>query len=327
MPRQVGFQGEPGAFGEEAIAALWPNDADPVPLPTFADVVRAVAGGQVDVGVLPVENSIAGTVQESVDALRTSAAIQVVGETTMRITQCLMAPEGASMETLATVESHPVALAQCRAFLSRYAWITAVPVSDTAGAARDVAVARDSSRGAIAGRRAALRYGLAILAEGIEDDSASHTRFIVIAPATNGSRPHCQSLSKPWRRFHAVRGATTVEADDPQLIRAATRELLLAILDRNDVQEDQVVSVLFSATADLTSDFPARAARDLGWLDTPLMCMTEIPVRGALERCIRVMLHIERQQPRARIVPVYLRGAEVLRRDLCEALDQMTEMD
>ncbi len=317
MPRKVGFQGEPGAFGEEAIAALWPNDADPVPLPTFADVVRAVADGQVDVGVLPVENSIAGPVPESIDALSTSAAIKVVGETTVRITQCLMAPEGACMETLATVESHPVALAQCRVFLSRYAWITVVPVSDTAGAARNVAAARDSRRGAIAGRRAAQRYGLAILAEGIEDDSASHTRFIVIAPA-NGSHPHRKPVSKPWRRFHAVRGATTVDADDPQLIRAATRELLLAILDRNDVQEDQVVSALFSATADLTSDFPARAARDLGWFDTPLMCMTEIPVRGALARCIRVMLHIEREQPRGRIVPVYLRGAEALRRDLSE---------
>lgn len=317
MPRQVGFQGEPGAFGEEAIAALWPNDADPVPLPTFADVVRAVADGQVDVGVLPVENSIAGPVKESVDALRTSAEIQVVGETTVRVTQCLMAPEGARIDTLATVESHPVALAQCRAFLSRYAWIAAVPVSDTAGAARDVAAARDSRRGAIAGRRAALRYGLAILAEGIEDDSASHTRFIVIAP-TNGSHPRRELVTKHWRRFHAVRGATTVEADDPQLIRAATRELLRAIVDRNDIHKDEVVSVLFSATADLTSDFPARAARDLGWLDTPLMCMTEIPVRDALERCIRVMLHIERDQPRGRTVPVYLHGAEVLRRDLCE---------
>lgn len=326
MPRQVGFQGEPGAFGEEAISALWPNDADAVPLATFADVVQAVADRRVDVGVLPVENSIAGPVQDSVDALSANAAIRVIGETTVRITQCLLAPEGARVDTLATVESHPVALAQCRTFLTRHGWITAVPVFDTAGAARDVAAARDSRRGAIAGRGAALRYGLAILAEGIEDDNESHTRFVVIAPA-NGSSAHRSPVTKHCRRFHAVRGATTVEADDAQLIRAATRDLLRAILDGNDIREDQVVSVLFSATGDLTSDFPARAARDLGWFDTPLMCMTEIPVRGALERCIRVMLHVELEQSGARLVPVYLRGAEVLRRDLAQSLDQMTGVD
>ncbi|MGH7709974.1 MAG: chorismate mutase, partial [Gemmatimonadaceae bacterium] len=129
------------------------------------------------------------------------------------------------------------------------------------------------------------------------------------------------------RTFHAVRGATTVEADDPQLIRDATRDLLRAILDSNEIQDDQVVSVLFSATGDLTSDFPARAARDLGWTDTALMCMTEISVPGALPRCIRVMLHIELEHPRARLVPVYLRGAEALRRDLALPLDQLAASD
>lgn len=326
MPRQVAFQGERGAFGEEAIAAVWPNEADPVPMATVADVVHAVADGRVDAGVLPVENSIVGPIRESVAALTVSGAVQVIGETTVRVTQCLMAPEGASLETLFTAESHPVALAQCCAFLRRHAWIAAVPASDTAGAARAVAEAKDPRRGAIAGRGAAMRYGLAILAEGIEDDSESRTRFVIIASA-NGSRPRPALGTRHWRRFHAIRGATTVEADDPQLIREATRDLLSAVLERNDIQDDQIVSVLFSATSDLTREFPASAARDLGWTNTPLMCMTEIPVPGALARCLRVMLHVELEHPRAPMVPVYLRGAEALRRDLVLSLDPRAAVD
>lgn len=123
-----------------------------------------------------------------------------------------------------------------------------------------------------------------------------------------------------WRRFHAIRGATTVEADDPNEIREATHELLRTVLARNGVSGEEIVSVLFSATSDLTSDFPARAAREMGWTDMPLMCMTEIPVRGALPRCIRVMLHVEFADPRGPMVPVYLRGAEALRPDLVPAL-------
>lgn len=326
MTRQVAFQGERGAFGEEAIAAVWPNEADPVPMPTVAAVVRAVADGRVDAGVLPIENSIAGAVHESVDALTVTGAVRVVGETTVRVTQCLMAPEGACLEKLVTVESHPVALAQCGAFLRRHAWIAMVSVSDTAGAARAVAEGKDPRRGAIAGRGAAVRYGLAILAEGIEDESENCTRFVIIASA-NGSRPQPAPVTRHRRRFHAIRGATTVEADDPQLIREATRDLLSAVLERNDIQDDQIVSVLFSATSDLTSDFPASAARDLGWTDTPLMCMTEIPVPGALARCLRVMLHVELEHPRAPMVPVYLRGAEALRRDLVLSLDPRAAVD
>lgn len=315
MRRRVAFQGERGAFGEAAIAAAWPNEAEPVPLPTFADVVRAVADGHVSAGVLPVENSIAGPVHESIDALSGSNAIQVVGETVVPIRQCLMAPEGASLESLLTIESHPVALAQCRAFLRRHPRIRVVPVSDTAQAARDVAAANDRKRGAVAGHVAARRYGLTILAEGIEDESENHTRFVIIAPA-NGSGARMARTPKRWRRFHAVRGATTVETDDPQLIAEATRELLRAVLERNGVEDCQIVSVLFSATSDLTSDFPARAARDLGLTDVALMCMTEIPVPGALARCIRVMVHVELEHPLGPLSPVYLRGAESLRRDI-----------
>jgi chorismate mutase len=118
------------------------------------------------------------------------------------------------------------------------------------------------------------------------------------------------------RRIHAVRGATTVEADEPASIRAATRELLAEIARRNELASGDIISVLFTVTGDLASEFPARAARDLGWSDVPLLCAMEVPVPGALPRCIRVLLHVESERPRERIEHVYLSGARCLRPDL-----------
>ena len=113
-----------------------------------------------------------------------------------------------------------------------------------------------------------------------------------------------------------MRGATTVEADDPEHIRAATRELLEAIVARNEIRPRDVVSAIFTVTDDLVSEFPARAARELGWTDVPLLCTREIPVPGALPRCIRVLLHVETARPRDDVHHVYLAGARVLRPDL-----------
>lgn len=118
------------------------------------------------------------------------------------------------------------------------------------------------------------------------------------------------------RRLHALRGATTVERDDAHAVLTATRELLEQLTGRNALTAADVVSALFTVTADLRSEFPAHAARDLGWLDVPLLCMTEIPVEGSLGRCIRILLHVESARPRAAMRHVYLHGARVLRPDL-----------
>ncbi len=118
------------------------------------------------------------------------------------------------------------------------------------------------------------------------------------------------------RRVRAVRGATTVDADEPAAIRAATRELLAEIAERNALSVDDIISVLFTVTPDLASEFPARAARELGWHDVPLLCTVEVPVPGALPRCIRVLLHVESERPREQIEHVYLNGARFLRPDL-----------
>lgn len=118
------------------------------------------------------------------------------------------------------------------------------------------------------------------------------------------------------RSVRAVRGATTVAADDPILIREAVTELLESILNDNDIVPADVISAVFTATPDLISEFPAHAARLFGWTDIPLLCAQELPVHGALPRCIRVMLHAETRRQRSEMRHVYLRDAILLRADL-----------
>jgi chorismate mutase len=118
------------------------------------------------------------------------------------------------------------------------------------------------------------------------------------------------------RRVRAIRGATTVDTDEPSRIREATRELLENLVERNALDRDDLISVLFTVTPDLRSEFPARAAREMGWADVALICTVEIPVPGALAGCIRVLLHVESSAPREALQHVYLRGARALRPDL-----------
>ena len=120
----------------------------------------------------------------------------------------------------------------------------------------------------------------------------------------------------PERRHWAVRGATTVERDDAELVAAAVRELLAEIERRNALAPEVIVSAHFTMTADLRSEFPARAARRHGWTDVAMLSTTEIPVSGSLPRCIRVLVHLEFPEPRAAVRHVYLRDARDLRPDL-----------
>lgn len=118
------------------------------------------------------------------------------------------------------------------------------------------------------------------------------------------------------RAVRAVRGAITVEADVPALIREAVTELLEAVLDENDLAPADLISAVFTATPDLVSEFPAHAARLYGWTDIPLLCAQELPVAGALPRCIRVLVHAESRRARNEIKHIYLRDAILLRADL-----------
>jgi chorismate mutase len=116
-----------------------------------------------------------------------------------------------------------------------------------------------------------------------------------------------------WCR--GIRGATTVERNDAAEIVAATRELLLAIAEANDVQPDDIASIIFTTTPDLNATFPAVAARELGWLQVPLLCAHEMNVPGALQRVVRVLMHVNTPRHANEIRHVYLRGARDLRPD------------
>ena len=114
----------------------------------------------------------------------------------------------------------------------------------------------------------------------------------------------------------ALRGATTVAADDASLIAMATQELLRSLMQRNALEPSHVISAFFTCTTDLTSAYPAQAARDIGWTHVPMLCAAELSVRGALARCIRVLVHVDLPADASPLRHAYLREAAALRGDL-----------
>ena len=116
----------------------------------------------------------------------------------------------------------------------------------------------------------------------------------------------------------AIRGATQVDADDSAEILAATSELVTEVMSRNGLTPDDVISVIFTATADLTAQFPALAARKLGFQDVPLLCAVEINVPGSLPRVVRLMMHVDTCRDKSAVQHVYLRGASALRLDIAQ---------
>jgi prephenate dehydratase len=177
----VAYQGEPGAFGEDAVIGWFGASATPRPMATFSAVCVAVETGVADAGVLPLENSVAGTVGDALDALA-GGSLRVVGEVMLPIRHQLLGVSGTTLDAIQRVSSHWQALAQCERFLSRNAW-QVIPAADTAGAARELAAAGDRTAAAIASRSAAERYGLEIMAADIQDSDHNVTRFAVLVGA------------------------------------------------------------------------------------------------------------------------------------------------
>lgn len=118
--------------------------------------------------------------------------------------------------------------------------------------------------------------------------------------------------------MRAIRGAIQVAADDREMILDATAELVAEVLDRNGLTADDVISVIFSATPDLSAEFPALAARKIGFQEVPLLCCAEIAVPGSMPRVVRLMMHVQTERERADIQHVYLRGAVALRLDIAQ---------
>jgi prephenate dehydratase len=176
--KKIIFQGEPGANSDIACREAYP-DHEPAPCPTFEDCFSALTNGEVDLGMIPIENSIAGRVAD-IHHLMPTAGLHIIAEWFLPIRNQLMAPKGATLKTIKTVESHVMALGQCRGII-RELKLKPVVAADTAGSARIVAESKDVTRAAIASRLAAEIYGLNILRENVEDESHSTTRFIVLS--------------------------------------------------------------------------------------------------------------------------------------------------
>src|SRR6202521_3189897 len=174
----MAFQGEPGANSHIAIREAYPQYAA-LPCATFEDAFAAIVSGQADLGMIPIENSLAGRVTD-IHHLMPTAGLHIIAEWFLPIRNQLMAPKGATLADIKTVESHVMALGQCRNFIRKLG-VKPIVAADTAGSAREVAERGDKTRAAIASRLAAEIYGLEILAEDIEDEAHSTTRFVVLS--------------------------------------------------------------------------------------------------------------------------------------------------
>ena len=182
-PLRIAFQGEAGSFSDEALQQLWGGGVERLPYRDFADVTAAVASGIADRGVLPIENTIVGSIAASHDAINALPGLFAVAETVVAVHHCLLGAPTTTFEQIAMVLSHPIALAQCGLFFAEHPQLEVHPVYDTAGAAMDVSKIADPTMAAVASRRAALHYDLQILRADIEDRPDNQTRFLGIATA------------------------------------------------------------------------------------------------------------------------------------------------
>jgi prephenate dehydratase len=176
--RRIAFQGEPGANSHIACNEAYPG-YEPLPCPTFEDALIAVRSGRAGLGMIPIDNSLAGRVAD-IHQLMPQSGLHIVAEWFLPVQHQLMAPAGASLKTIRTVESHVHALGQCRNIIRKLG-VRAVVAADTAGAAREVSEAGDIARAALATTLAAEIYGLKILKRNVADARHNTTRFIVLA--------------------------------------------------------------------------------------------------------------------------------------------------
>lgn len=176
---RVAYQGEPGAFSEAAVLRLLP-DAEPRPYPTFDEVFDAVSNGSVGLGVVPIENSIGGSIHRNYDLL-VERELAIVGEVQVPVVHNLLALPGVALEDIRRVLSHPQALAQCAGFLRKLEHVEAIATYDTAGSAKMVRDEQRRDTAAIASERAGTLFGLEAVRTGIQDYDDNITRFLAIS--------------------------------------------------------------------------------------------------------------------------------------------------
>jgi prephenate dehydratase/chorismate mutase len=190
---RVAFQGEHGSFSEAAALGILGENCQTVPCQTFEDLYRAIDAGQADYILSPLENSLVGSVHRCYDLLLHSS-LHIVAEIILPISHFLVGLPDANLETITTVESHPVALAQCERFFAAHPNLKGVAADDTAGSVRRIVESGDATRAAIGGKRTAEIYGGKILREHIEDHAENYTRFVLLSPNAGDDKGNKVSL-------------------------------------------------------------------------------------------------------------------------------------
>ncbi|MDH5605516.1 MAG: prephenate dehydratase [Anaerolineae bacterium] len=187
MEIKAAFQGEPGAYSEAAAFEYFGNQIEVLPCEQFENVFSQISQGKATHGMLPIENSLAGSIHRNYD-LMLRHDLSIVGEHNFRVSHCLMALPGVKIEEIKRVHSHPQALAQCEKSLAELG-VKRVAETDTAGSARLIKEAKDTKAGALASSRAAQVYGLSILKEHMEDNPSNFTRFLALTAAPPEESP------------------------------------------------------------------------------------------------------------------------------------------
>lgn len=191
LPR-VAFQGEEGSYSQEAAQQVFADGFTPLPQVGFSDVFAAVESGNADYGIVPIENSLVGSIHQIYELLL-SSDLMVGGEQNLRIVHALIATPGITLDQIKSIQSHPMALAQCQRFLKSHPEIKVVPAYDTAGSVKALKDSGDTQAAAVASRFAAQLHGMTVLAEGIQDETDNFTRFLLLSRTESDQRANCKT--------------------------------------------------------------------------------------------------------------------------------------
>lgn len=271
-PRVV-YQGVPGAYSEQACLDFFGGGVDTAGLEQFEDCFLALREGRADYAVLPIENSSTGAIRQIYDLL-TQYECYMVGETTVRVEHCLLAPKGAALDTITHVYSHEQGLFQCERYLNTHPDWKQVPQADTAGSAQMVADSGDITKAAICSARAAELYGLNILARAINHNSQNTTRFVVVSPRLE-LRPGADKISTLFVLPHEAGSLhevlTVFNVHGLNLVKLESRPLperswqYMFFLEFTGAPDDPSVGDALHELAQTTGEF-----RVLGWFPSNL---------------------------------------------------------
>jgi prephenate dehydratase len=232
---KIAFQGEHGAFSEDATRKLMGSQAITVPFRKFDEMFEAVSKSQADAAIVPIENSLAGSVHQNYD-LMMEHDLTIVGETYLKIVHNLIAAPGVPLSSIRRVFSHPVALAQCGKFLRANKQIEAEAAYDTAGSVRMIMASGSRADAAIAGRSAAAFYGAEVLAEGIEDNPQNYTRFLLLTRCGVASELPAPAQTERRKTSIVFRVANTPGALYKALAAFALRDVDLCKIESRPIE-------------------------------------------------------------------------------------------